>query len=234
MNECIEKFLKTTPIIALIEEISLTNKCNQLLVYDILRESDSVVQESFQNILTVNDDSLLVKLEDRLKILLNVQKILIQELNNCGEGIRNTSLFQNTIAEIRLPLHKNWKNLIQIGLRVSLILLSLGDIKSTHSLITQANNMRDNHPDCIRIITLLHMSSGQIYNEALDVLIFSQNILKHLPPNCPCIESELLFIKGIFRLLNINKLYLPIGIDVIVSVSRFHLIFVIIDIDDAE
>lgn len=63
-----------------IEEISLTNKCNQLLVYDILRESDSVVQESFQNILTVNDDSLLVKLEDRLKILLNVQKILIQEV----------------------------------------------------------------------------------------------------------------------------------------------------------
>ncbi|VDO59323.1 unnamed protein product [Schistosoma margrebowiei] len=117
-------------------------------------------------------------------------------LNNCGEGIRNTSLFQNTISEIRLPLHKNWKNLIQIGLRVSLILLSLGDIKSTYSLIPQANYMRDNHPDCIRLITLLHMSSGQIYNEALGVLIFSQNILKHLPPNCPCIESELLFIKG--------------------------------------
>ncbi|CAH8455225.1 unnamed protein product [Schistosoma guineensis] len=185
---------KTTNI--MIEEISLTNKCNQLLVCDILRESDLVVQESFQNILTVNDDSLLIKLEDRLKILLNVQKILIQELNNCGEGIRNTSLFQNTIAEVRLPLHKNWKNLIQIGLRVSLILLSLGDIKSTHSLIPQANKMRDNYPDCIRILTLLHMSSGQIYDEALGVLIFSQNILKHLPPNCPCIESELLFIKG--------------------------------------
>ncbi|CAI2724884.1 unnamed protein product [Schistosoma spindalis] len=185
---------KTTNI--MMEEISITNKCNQLLVIDILRESDSVVQESFQNILTVNDDSLLIKLEDRLKILLNVQNILIQELNNCGEGIRNTSLFQYTIAEIRLPLHKNWKNLIQIGLRVSLILLSLGDIKFTNSLIPQANNMRDNHPDCIRMITLLHMSSGQIYNEALGVLIFSQNILKHLPPNCPCIESELLFIKG--------------------------------------
>ncbi|XP_018648469.1 hypothetical protein Smp_126000 [Schistosoma mansoni] len=40
------------------------------------------------------------------------------------------------------------------------------------------------------------MSPGQIYNEALDVLIFSQNILKQLPPNCPCIESELLFVKG--------------------------------------
>ncbi|CAH8464874.1 unnamed protein product [Schistosoma rodhaini] len=179
----------------MIEEISLTRKCNQLLAHEILRENDSVVQELFQNILLVNDDNLFIKLEDILKILLNVQKILIKELNSCGEDIRNTSLFQYTVAEIRLPIHKHWKNLIQIGLRVSLVLLSLGDIKSTHSLISQANSMRDNHPDCMRIITLLHMSPGQIYNEALDVLIFSQNILKQLPPNCPCIESELLFVK---------------------------------------
>ncbi|XP_018648470.1 hypothetical protein Smp_125990 [Schistosoma mansoni] len=65
----------------MIEEISLTRKCNQLLAHEILRENDSVVQELFQNILLVNDDNLFIKLEDILKILLNVQKILIKENN---------------------------------------------------------------------------------------------------------------------------------------------------------
>ncbi|CAH8452934.1 unnamed protein product [Schistosoma turkestanicum] len=192
----------------LMEEISLTGKCNQLLAYDIFHESDLVVQEVFRNISTVNDDSLLIQLEERLEILLNSQKALIKELNDCGESIENASLFHDTVAEIRLPIHKNWKNLIQIGLRVSLILLSLGDIKCTHSVNAQAKYMRENHPNCIRILALSALSAGEIYEEALSALKFSLNILNQLPPNYPCLECELLFVKGLLemRLFLENKI----------------------------
>ncbi|KAK4472366.1 hypothetical protein MN116_003626 [Schistosoma mekongi] len=178
------------------EEITFTNKYGQLHTNEIICESDTIVREIFQNILTVNDDSVFMKLKERLNILQSLQNVFINELNNCGEDIRNVSLFQYAVSEIRLPLHKNWKNLIQIGLRISLILLSLGDIISMHSITPQTNCLEDNHQDCIRVLTLLDLKFGEIYQKALAVLGFCQYILNQLPPNSPCVESELMFVKG--------------------------------------
>ncbi|CAH8456785.1 unnamed protein product [Heterobilharzia americana] len=118
-------------------------------------------------------------------------------------------MFQYSTHDVRLPLHKKWKILVQVGLRIALILISLGDVKYLDPKVQQLNLTETGNPDNLRLLKVLQSTSVEIYEAAHGVLCSIENVLRHLPPNNPCMESEILFLKGHLEM----RLYLENKVD---------------------